>query len=87
MSSGFKFTLAGIATVLIVVGATVLMEPSPAPVVLERILGLLFLITWFGVVGKVWNMAERSKKQLAEAKKQTELLESIVAKLHAQEQP
>jgi hypothetical protein len=63
------------------------MEPSPAPLVLERILGLLFLITWFGVVGKVWNMAERSKKQLAEAKRQTELLESIVAKLPAQEQP
>jgi K+-sensing histidine kinase KdpD len=85
MSSGFKFALFTIAVGSVVAFASVLTEQRSKFPVLAYLLGFVCLATVSVFFGKIWNMAERVKQQLAESKRQTELLSSIVAELHAEE--
>jgi hypothetical protein len=84
MSSGFKFALFTIAMGSVIAGASILTEQISKFPVLAYLLGFACLATGAAFFGKIWNMAERVKQQLVESKRQTELLSSIVAKLHAE---
>jgi hypothetical protein len=78
-SSGFKFAVA----VLGFIGLMVIAATSGEPDLLVWLfLGIPLFIALVAFAVKVWNMAEYTKQHLAESKRQTEMLASIVAKLH-----